>query len=1112
MTRSWHLLFACGVLACSVGSAAPSSPQSARRLQAYAKLPLVFEPEAGSGARFLARGHSYRIALTSTDATLVLGTDLVRLRWEGASADAKGTALEPLRGKSHYFIGNDPARWRTNVAQHARVLYQEVYPGIDVVYYGNQGNIEYDLVLRPGADLSKIHLGIDAPAPLHLDARGDLVVGLKGGEVRQLRPVVYQEINGQKRYITARYVLHGKSRVGFEVGSYEKDRPLILDPLLSYASFLGGTRRDDGKAIAADAMGNAYITGFAESSNFPTKDAFQKDFLGSGFISRDVFVTKVNPAGNEIIYSTYLGGSGAEEGAGIAVDSSGNVYVTGYTRSNNFPTTSGAIRGTGTQISFLTKLNPQGSGLVYSALIGNAETSAMALDSDGNAYLVGAATAGFSTTAGALQTSLRSGFVAKVNPSGSALVYSTFFGGASGTTLNSIAVDPSGNAYVTGSTSSADFPTVGTVISANGNVFVSKLNPAGSGLVYSTRIGGNQTSESATGIALDASGNAHLTGSVGNTTVSSDFPITAGAYRTTCATTSVNSAQACRDGFALKVNSAGSALLYSTYLNNGSNAGVSVVVDLFGNANVLSGGSVLRFNVAGTSLLSSIRLPISGIAYAMGMDPLGNLYTTGSSADGSTTGGTADAFQPTTGGNQDAYVVRIGAVGTVSAAGLTRTALAPLSAASAFGEGLATGLEVAQTNPLPTTLRGTTVKVIDSAGTERLAPLLFVSAGQINFLIPEGTALGAARFIFTSGDGRVQSDALVIDPLSPALFSALSSGAGVAAAIGVHVSGSGAQTSELVFRFDSAQNKIVAVPQDLGGNTEQYVLQLFGTGIRARSSLAAVRVKVGDDPCEVLFAGRQGEFEGLDQVNILLPRSLIGFGDADISLTVDGKKANVVTVNLAGIPKPRISLLSAWGSEIGQTIATFTATGRFLSGVSSIQFSPNDGLTVTNLRTTATTVTVQLAIAASASLGTRQITVISEGGISGTLPFTIRAAGVSAAPRISNLTFSGPTLEDLRTHVLTGTFDFTDADGDLIFGGTLQNSAKLSFNLPNTCTVQATDEFLHKPGQTSGTVEFRVVYQGTQFTFGSFFINVSLIDAAGRISNTISVPKSVWFC
>jgi len=622
--------------------ARPDAPNQAEFLAHYSELPLSFESNEGQvdqRVKFLSRGVGYTLFLTGDEAVLSLRaagesaknqversaelrsgvtenerTATVRTKLVGANPAARVSGIDEQAGKSNYFVGNDPTKWRTNVPNYSSVRYKDAYPGVDLVYYGNQRQLEYDLVVAPGAEPQAILLDItaDGRKPLRVANNGDLVVITAVGEVRFRKPTIYQpEGNsdwpanasyaaGARRTVDGRWVRRGASRVGFEIGAYDKRQPLVIDPALYYSTYVGGTLFNPIFSLAIDSSGNAYVTGNTTSTNFPTTTgAYQTKYAGS----HDAFVTKVNPAGTAYLYSTYLGGNGIDHGSGIAVDSLGNAYVAGTTSSKNYPVTAGAFQSTcggcagGNPDGFVTKLNPTGSALLYSTYLGGSDgyehVDAIAVDGSGDAFITGfTCSSDFPTTPGAFQTTYKGSCtlfggnarITKLNPTGTAPVYSTFLGGTGTDCANSITVDAGGNAYVTGYTTSTDFPTAGEPYQSQNqganDVFVSKLNPAGSALVYSTYIGGSNDDQ-AWGVRLDPSGNAYVVGQ----TLSTDFPVSPGAVQTTCASCAVSSPQT--DGFVVKVNAAGSALPYSTYLGGtGEDTAFAVAVSSTGEAYV----------------------------------------------------------------------------------------------------------------------------------------------------------------------------------------------------------------------------------------------------------------------------------------------------------------------------------------------------------------------------------------------------------------------------------------------------------------------------------------------------------------------------------------------
>jgi hypothetical protein len=726
-----------------------ASPQvaSQRILSGYGKLPLSFEANRGQTdgqVRFLSRGSGYTLFLTSDDAVLALQTSksknkyqtakikdkdallitsnpearipspapenpaVLRMKLIGANTAAEVAGLQELPVKTNYFIGNDPAKWRRNVPTYAKVREKDVYPGIDLVYYGNQRQLEYDFLVAPGANPATITLGFEGADALKIAPQGDLWLNADGLQICLHKPLIYQETNGTKLAIPGGYVLRGGQKVGFQVAAYDTRKRLIIDPVLSYSTYIGGTGSDGGTGIAVDSSGNAYVTGLTSSLDFPTKAPFQANPGGSG--NNDAFVAKLDATGSALVYSTYLGGSNFDEGSGIALDpgcggpppaAQCNAYVTGITNSADFPTTIGAFRTAiggppFSQRAFVTKLNPTGSALVYSTYLGGTsqdQGTGIAVDGSGNAYVTGSTNSTDFPTANPVRGfgggkcvgyyfsgACQDAFVTKLNPAGSALVYSTYLGGNQSDQGYGIALDSVGNAYVTGSTSSTDFPTAiplqpfggGT---CNGyyftgpcsDTFVAKLNPAGSALIFSTYLGGSNA-DTGSSIAVDSSGSAYVTGM----TSSTDFP-------------TKNPLQPAYggsgDAFVAKLNPAGSALVYSTYLGASRfDHGRGIAVDFSGNAYVMGITNSIDFgtifpvqalndgrhhtfitslNPAGSFLTFSTYLGGSNDdnGSSIAVDATGNAYLTGSTT--STNFPTANPLQASLKGFSNAFVSKI---------------------------------------------------------------------------------------------------------------------------------------------------------------------------------------------------------------------------------------------------------------------------------------------------------------------------------------------------------------------------------------------------------------------------------------------------------------------
>ncbi|HEX4951679.1 MAG TPA: SBBP repeat-containing protein [Blastocatellia bacterium] len=902
--------------------------------------PLYFEENHGQFAdevRYLARYEGQRVLLTSlgmiweTRSGKSLG-----MKFAGTNSTVQVEGTSPLPGKVNYLWGNEQKHHYKNIPTYEKVRYRNVYAGTDLVYYFKNRILEYDFVVSPGADSRAIQLAFDQGADISLKKNGDLIVRTANGELCHHKPFAYQIINNKKQEVPAQFKRLGNGRIGFELASYNHQIPLVIDPSLTYSSYLGGSDYDIGTGIAVDSAGNIYIAGTTNSSNFPlSASAYQKQIKGS-----DVFITKFDATGRTVLYSTFLGGSNTENSTGIALDSGGNVYVTGSTASGDFPTTPGAYKRTVNNAdAFLAKLNSAGSDLIFSTLLGGTgnETSyAVATDTTNNVYLTGSTTSdNFPTTTGVFQNTARGGgseaFVTKFNATGSQLVYSSYLGGGSSEEGISIAVDSGGNAYLTGYTFSSNFPTTTGAYQTTfkgatnlSDAFIVKVNASGNALTYATYLGGT-ADDTANSIAIDAAGNAYVAGTTTGST--NDFPTTAGAFQTTYKGSSVPGPVS--DVFVTKLNPAGSALAYSTYLGgNGSERANGIAVNAQGSA-VITGttgssdfptasdafkiytGSldafVTQLDAAGATVPYSTYLGGDGSDSGAGvvLDSSGNIYVTGNTLSPNFPV-FPSAYQSNAGGGQEAFfaVIKNGTsfiATSVTAASYSGVPMARESIVSVFGGRLATrtqnGFDADPNTPgfqLPTTLAGTTVKVKDGQGIERLAPLFFASPTQINYQIPPETPLGGALVTITAEDGAVSIGSIQVVDVAPDLFSADSTGKGPAIGNAVRAKPGVAPTEEPFVRF--VNNKWELIPLDLGPETDQVFLVLFGTGIRFRKDPPQVSATIGGVAARVDYAKNQCCFVGLDQVNLLIPRSLIGRGEVDVVLTVEGKASQPLKI------------------------------------------------------------------------------------------------------------------------------------------------------------------------------------------------------------------------
>ncbi|HEX8501557.1 MAG TPA: SBBP repeat-containing protein [Pyrinomonadaceae bacterium] len=687
----------------------PADADSARARfeETYGGLPLLFESNRGQSDRrfdFLSRAAGYDVLLSATGAVFALhegwrerrgdgGKAAPRLRVLGLKLLGANPAAAPAgegqaAARVNYFKGGAAPARLADIPTYTGVRYAAVYPGVDVVYYGKRRELEYDFVVSPGGDAGRIRLKFEGAEKLRLDARtGDLLLTVGGREVRQHRPVAYQEAGGVRREVAARYVRLGGGALGVGVGDYDKSAPLVIDPVLSYSTYVGGSGFDSGGGVAVDAAGNIYVTGHTSSPDFPTTpgayrngngppnsdlfvmklnpraagaaslvfstyiggggrpldmtldaagniyvtgstsspgypvtaNAFQPTFAGSD----DGNVLKLSPAGNALLYSTYVGGRFSDGCKGVAVDGAGNIYVAGHTYSTNMPTTPGAFQtayggGAGDGDAFVTKINPAAAtgpaSLLYSTYLGGSANEfggfSVGLDAAGGVYVTGRTDSNnFPVTQGAFQTVKSGGndlFITRLKPDGRGaadLSYSSFFGGQGDDRGIGLAMGADESVYVTGYTTSTDFPvTAGALQSrpaGDRDFFVSKLNLQKSGagaLVYSTLVGGS-TMDVGWDVAVDAVGNAYVTGE----TRSTDLPITAGAFQSAIGGVSDAFSAPGGDAFAAKLNAAGTALVYFTYLGGAQgDAADSIAIDAQGNAYV-SGGYTFSTNFPTTA-------------------------------------------------------------------------------------------------------------------------------------------------------------------------------------------------------------------------------------------------------------------------------------------------------------------------------------------------------------------------------------------------------------------------------------------------------------------------------------------------------------------------------
>lgn len=983
----------------------------------FGSLPLSFEANQGQTdptVKFLSRGDGYTLFLTSDSAVFSLrsSASVLRMKLAGANRKAKISGVGALTGKVNYFIGKDPKKWTSGASTYGKVNYEQVYKGVDLVYYGTDDGtgrqLEFDFVVAPEADPNQIALefaGAQPHAHPRLAPDGGLVLTVDGAPLHFRKPTVYQTIAGKRETITGDYRLSG-NRVRFALGKYDNTRPLVIDPVLTYFTYLGGHSDDfvgdpgpflqfyvsPSQSIAADPAGNLYITGFTGSTDFPVQGAYQSQNKatpanGTPYVA---FITKLDPTGSRLIYSTYLGGAtfGQTKAFAIAVDSSGSAYVTGFTQQPDFPVTAGVYQtvcgyvlngqsncGGGAQSAFLTKLSPSGGSLTYSTFLGPGQDTAyaVAVDSQGQAYVAGISddqcgsgnpTACFPSTAsavlavGTFNHSLNSNFnqgaafVSVFDPAGAKLLYSSLYGGLGTTAAGNdgkpgnngatygagVAVDASGNFYLAGTSASNQLPyTAGALQHYYGSNlargFIAKFSPVGSkggsSLTYATYLGGtdaaNDNSDQVGGIAVDAVGDAYVTGN----TQSYDFPVT---VSTPSSCTAKNGCQ--NTGFLTKINALGSGLVWSTLVGASPNCCAGDVaimapprLDAAGNVyvsgrlnttndfplvnplqpgNGFGGVFVAKYDPTGSTVEFSTNIYDPGnnggiFPGGVDADAQGNIYVAGYTAQAGLPT-TAGAFRSSITGGYDAFIAKINTSPIISPGGVvpvysTVSTVQPGEWISIFGANLSTGTAT-WTGNFPTSLGGTSV-TIDG----KPAYLWYVSPTQINLQVPDDGTTGSVPVVVTTVSGATATSTVTIAPFAPS-FNLLD--AKHVAGIILRSNGSGAYgggTYDIVGPTGSSLGypTVAAKAGD--------IVELFGVGFGptnptvhagavyagAAPTTNPVTVSINNVSVTPSFAGETSA--GLYQLNITIPASL-GTGDAPLQASVGGSQTPVVAITL----------------------------------------------------------------------------------------------------------------------------------------------------------------------------------------------------------------------
>ncbi len=910
--------------------------------------PLYFEPNQGQtdpSIRFVSRGAGPSLFLAADASMLVpQGNNATSLtmRLVGGNTGAAVTGLDPLPGISNYLTGSDPAKWTTGIIRYTKVQYAQVYPGVNLVYYGNQHQLEYDFIVAPGADYRQIRTHFEGARSVRVDASGDLLLETSSGQLRHRKPVIYQEWAGLRNPIPRGYAIGDGSQVGFDVGAYDPTKPLIIDPFVYFSTYLGGSGDDRPLGIAVDRQGNAYVTGSTTSPNFPTKGPLQ----GAGGGKTDAFVTKIDGQSGAVVYSTYLGGSDDDTGRRIKVDAAGNAYVAGTTRSPNFPVTQNVFQNklAGGSDAFVLKLNPAGNALVYSTYLGGIAddtANAFGIDPFGNAY-VGGSTRSLDfpvtkTSFGNAPAGGLDGFVTKLNTAGAALVWSGYLGGKGDDSVNALAVNSFGIAFVTGSTNSTNFPLSDdpfqSTLAGGTDAFIAFVDITGSFLGFSSYYGGNKDD---TGTALIVDRNNPSRVFMAGVTLSHNFP----AFKASPPKFSSDSAV-----FLSKltlpvelISAAKPDQLYSQggrpqllsdpvlrrddegdeEKDGGSNAEDEDEEDDDTEHDVDVGGDdppaqsppqplLWRVRAGDLSEVPPPPLPpgdptASTIVRGVAAGPAGTLYlaveTTYTkfpvSGQGATPAGvgakgyilkfsnTPPPPPPPPGPPPD--LPKINAVANGASFNSSGPGVSAGSIVSLIGALLAGTTASASTTPLPTTLGGASV-----AFSGKPAPLFYASPTQINAQVPWELPPGPANAIVTSGGKTSAALQFTVAPAAPGIFLFGSNRAVV-------------QNQD--FSINNVGNpatvgSFITVYLTGGGALDNPVATGAPAPLSPLSRVkASASATIGGQPANIQFLGLTPQFVGVVQANIQVPP--LSPGDYPLVITVGGVQSNTPTVTVSG--------------------------------------------------------------------------------------------------------------------------------------------------------------------------------------------------------------------
>ncbi len=937
--------------------------------------PIRFEENRGQASaeyRYLGRTPQGTLALAPSGMDLLLARQTVRTRLSGANPDTHMEPFDPLPVRTSYFQGADAREWKAGIANYARIRYHGVYPGIDLVFYGRDNALEYDFVVSPGASPATIAFDIEGSGGLRVDPSGDLVMATSAGDVRWKRPEIHQTIDGRQTDVAGDYEVAGR-KVRLRVGPYDHSRPLIIDPVLSFSTYFGSAGNEAIRGMATDSSGNVYVTGSTTSTDLPAT-GLQKQFAGKsstllGVVTiGDAFVAKFNSSGS-LVYLTYLGGSAEDVGSALALDKSGNVYVTGYTDSSNFPVSSTAAQKTwggrgGNMLiqagdAFVAKLGPNGDQLVYSTFVGGRNDdwgSAVAVDAAGDAYITGGTLSdNLPVSSNAAQTIYkRSGtqeifprfdaplltsgdaFIARINPTGTAFLGLTYLGGNYDDLAWALTLDSAGSVYVGGNTLSTDFPTTNGAFQTKfagsdlynniffnlGDGFVAKLTGDLSAILYSTYLGGTGD-DAVTAIALDSTGNAYVTGATSSQSLGTSNTVQQGFKGPFAAPVAD---QLVGDAFVAKVSADGKSLGFFTYLGGTSDdVGMAIALDASGNVVVTGATQSTNFPVSTNALQSKSPLATSqigggGSGFLSIIDPTGKTliygsYFGGSSADVPTSiaidgsgnillGGVAMSTDyPTVkpnqatygGGSSDGFLAKFTGLTTsgggggststapaVTAAGITNVAsyqsgsVSPGEILAIFGSNLGPAtpaLFAVAGGKIGSSLGGTTVTFDGVA-----APLIYTSATQIDAIVPYSVyGKSTTQIVIQYNSQSSTALSIPVVPAVPGLFKVGTSQGAILNHDGsVNSASNPAEIGSVVVLFLTGEGQTDPAGTDGLVATSTYPKPLL-----------PVSVTIGGQSVTPAYAGAAPyEVAGMMQVNATVPSGITPGNSVPVTVTV----------------------------------------------------------------------------------------------------------------------------------------------------------------------------------------------------------------------------------